>query len=141
MGKIKNLEKKVSPAVGFDKNNPDKRVKSLNDAKLKKNLKATSTNAAAMIQKVQKKKKRKILKEILKEVELETSKGKQESESEDNKLVKREIVKKAIIAAKDGIKKEIETKGAKNLFDDETRFGLQVIASKIPVCPPHVKKM
>lgn len=146
MGKVKNLEKKSKVVADFDKNNPESRKKSMNDAKLKKKLKAKDkiegTGNAETIPKGKKKnKKLKILQQIKKEVEENKSKPETEKTEDSDKLVKREIVKKAIIALKDGINKEVEASDKKNLFDEELRLGLQVIAAKVPDCPPHAKKM
>lgn len=143
MGKIKNLEKKSKAVVEFDKKKPENRVKSINDVnqakkpKIQKKTEAISKDASG---KIQKKKKVKILTQILQEVEAKAKKVEETGETTD-KLVKREVVKKAIIALKDGLKKETENNPAKNLFDDELKIGLQVIATKIPDCPKHVKKM
>lgn len=133
---MKNLEKKSKAKAEFDKKNPESRKKSLNDAKLKKIMKAKSEDTN--IQKVHKKKKLKIIQQIKQEVEKKIPTDDVEA---SDKLVKREVVKKAIIALKDGITKEIEGSDKKNLFDEELRLGLQIVATKIPQCPPHVRKM
>lgn len=147
MGKVKNLEKKAKPAADFDKNNPESRKKSINDGVLKKKLKAKDKNsknvdAEKNIPKSHKKKKLKILQQIKKQVEENKDKSVEDLNPEDaDKLVKRELVKKGIIALKDGISKEIEKSDKKNLFDEELRLGLNIIAAKIPQCPTHTRKM
>lgn len=147
MGKVKNLEKKAKPAAEFDKKNPENRKKSINDGVVKKKLKAKdktdkTVGTEKKSQKIQKRKKLKILQQIKKEVEENQSKTPEDEKTEvDDKLIKRELAKKAIIALKDGINKEIEKSDKKNLFDEELRLGLQVIAAKIPQCPNHTRKM
>ncbi|XP_070490888.1 ribosomal L1 domain-containing protein 1-like [Chironomus tepperi] len=147
MGKVKNLEKKAKPAAEFDKKNPENRKKSINDAVLKKKLKAKdktekTVDSEVKIQKSHKKKKLKILQQIKKEVEESKTKPTEAEQAEDaDKLIKRELVKKAIIALKDGINKEIEKSDKKDLFDEELRLGLQVISAKIPQCPNHTRKI
>jgi len=148
MGKVKNLEKKAKPAAEFDKKNPENRKKSINDGVVKKKLKAKDKTDKTVVgtekksQKIQKRKKLKILQQIKKEVEENHSKTPDDEKTEvDDKLIKRELAKKAIIALKDGINKEIEKSDKKNLFDEELRLGLQVIAAKIPQCPNHTRKM
>jgi hypothetical protein len=147
MGKVKNLEKKAKPAADFDKNNPENRKKSINEGVLKKALKAKdktvkNVGTEKKSQKIQKRKKLKILQQIKQEVEENQSKTPEDDKTNsDDKLIKRELVKKALIAFKDGINKEVEKSDKKNLFDDELRIGLQVIAAKIPQCPNHTRKM
>lgn len=58
-----------------------------------------------------------------------------------SELVTRDLTKNAVKAAKAGVEKEKEGATTKHLFDDETRYGLQVVAAKIPKTPPHTKKM
>ncbi|KAL7052010.1 hypothetical protein ACKWTF_004727 [Chironomus riparius] len=147
MGKVKNLEKKAKPVAEFDKKTPENRKKSINDGVVKKKLKAKDKIEKVVAsekksQKSVKRKKLKILQQIKKEVEEHQSKSPEDEKSEDDdKLIKRELVKKAIIALKDGINKENEKSDKKNLFDEELRLGLQVIAAKIPQCPNHTRKM
>ena len=147
MGKVKNLEKKAKPAAEFDKKNPENRKKSINDGVVKKKLKAKdktdkTVGTEKKSQGIQKRKKLKILQQIKKEVEENQSKTPEDEKTEvDDKLIKRELAKKAVIALKDGINKEIEKSDKKNLFDEELRLGLQVIAAKIPQCPNHTRKM
>jgi hypothetical protein len=147
MGKVKNLEKKTKPVTEFDKKKPENRVKSLNDVKLKKKniTKSKDVTEAKNVEKVQKNKtkKKKILQQIQEEVVLKNANKLPADASSDDpdKLVKREIVKKAIIAVKDGVKKEAEKQDKKDLFDEELRLGLNVVAVKTPDCPSHARKM
>ena len=139
MGKVKNLEKKIKPKADFDKNSPENRKKSLNNVKVKKN-KAKDV-ADKKNKKVAMRKKMKILQQIKKEVGENKSKEETDLVETTDKLVKREIVDKAVIALKNAIKNEMENSKKKNLFDDELRLGLQVVSVKIPQTPPHVRKM
>lgn len=147
MGKVKNLEKKAKPAADFDKNNPESRKKSINEGVLKKKLKAKdktvkNVDSEKKTQKSHKKKKLKILQQIKKEVEENKDKSVEKVNPEDaDKLIKRELVKKGIIALKDGINKEMEKSDKKDLFDEELRLGLNIIATKIPQCPSHTRRM
>lgn len=131
MAKTKlNLEKKAKAMPEFDEISPSQRVKSIKTGRIAK-------------------KKPKVKKEVIKsnsaEIENEIKEKKKEPKivSTSDKLVKREVVKTAIGNLKNGIKKEIEanSKTAKNLFDEELRYGLNVVAVKVPVCPPHARKM
>lgn len=148
MGKVKNLEKKDKSTAEFDKKNPSNRVKSINDEKQKKRFKISNKVGGAV---------EKEIKPLVKEAKKEINKALKAKENllkpkdEDKKiefskdvpeiLAKREDIKKAVKGAKDGLEKEKETATAKNLFDEETRIGLQVVAVKIPKSPPHTKKM
>lgn len=139
-----NLEKKAKAVPEFDKVTPEQRVKSIKDGKVSK-------------------KKPKIKKEVLKSsgaeiVKKDPEAGKKlkdkKASNEENKqtstkaeapgkTLKRDLVKLALINLRNGIKKEVEnnTKIAKNLFDDELRYGMNIIGFKIPNCPPHTRKM
>ncbi|KAG5678412.1 hypothetical protein PVAND_008087 [Polypedilum vanderplanki] len=149
MGKLKNLEKKSKINAEFDKKTPGDRVKSIKDEKIAKKTKIqkksegiSKAKKADDVQKIKKKKKLKILTQIKQEVEANAQKIETEGLKDDkSKLVSREIVKKALIALKDGIKKEAEQNSSKSLFDDELRIGMRVVAIKIPDCPPHAKKI
>jgi hypothetical protein len=149
MGKLKNLEKKATKAIEFDQKTPESRVKSINNEKPVKKPKIQKKSDGTANPKKEtdtagekKKKKAKIITQIKQEVAANAKKIETEGIKEDaDKLVAREVVKKALIALKDGVKKEAEGNTSKNLFDDEMRFGLQVVAVKVPNCPTHVRKM
>lgn len=139
-----NLEKKAKVKPEFDEITPEQRVKSIKDGKVLK-------------------KKPKVKKDVLKSSAAEVVKNDPEAKKNlkdkkglnqkikdagDNaetlgKSIKRDVVKLALINLRNGIKKEAEnnTKIAKNLFDDELRYGLNIIGFKIPQCPPHTRKM
>jgi hypothetical protein len=144
MAKTKSLEKKMKPNAEFDKKNPESRKKSLNEIKKKQKVKASNDDGE---QKVDNKKKRakskKVTKElILKEIigSVKTDDAEHSNELPD-KIVKRDIVKKALITLKAGVEKELEEKSAKNIFADELRLGLQIVPVKIPKCPTHTQRM
>lgn len=155
MGKVKNLEKKDKSATDFDKKNPKNRVKSINDEKLKKKQKQKNKKVSAVGGAVEKEVKplaKEAKKEIAKALKAKKSlaapdkaskeKPKVESTAElPEKLATRDVLKKAVKGLKDGIDKEKEAATTKTLFDDELRYGLQVVAVKIPKTPPHAKKM
>lgn len=152
MGKVKNFGKKDKSAADFDKKNPSNRVKSINDEKMKKKQKQKKIPVVggAVEQEV-----KPLTKELKKEVAkaLKAKKSLTEPKVVDSKpaegtsfevpekLATRDVLKKAIKGAKDGIDKEKEAATTKTLFDDELRYGLQVVAVKIPKSPPHTKKM
>lgn len=164
MVKVKNLEKKDKTNAEFDKKTPANRVKSINDDKLKKKSKQKNKLPSAAGGAVEKE-----VKPIVKEVKKEIAKALKAKENLKNpkpakkagdkakdqkdsttektpvevpvKLATRDHLKKAVKSAKDGLQKEKEAGNTKNLFDDEVRIGLQVIATKIPQVPAHVKKM
>lgn len=153
MGKVKNLEKKDKLAADFDKKNPANRVKSINDDKLKKKSKQKNNKPSVVGGSLEKE-----VKPLAKEAKKEIAKAKKAKEAlhkpkkseipadgspveVPENLATREIIKKAIKAAKDGIDKEKESAATKTLFDDEMRYGLQVVAAKIAKTPPHAKKM
>lgn len=134
-----NLEKKVKVAPEFDKVKPEQRVKSIKDGKVSK-------------------KKPKVKKEVIKaqaaEIVKDPETKKKLKDKKPTKAVigatkapgqtpKRDVVELGLVNMKNGIKKEIENNSnmAKNLFDEELRFGLNVVGVKIPVCPPHTRKM
>lgn len=153
MGKVKNLEKKDKTTAEFDKKNPSNRVKSINDDKQKKKLKQKSKVSA--IGGAEEKEVKPLVKEAKKEIakalkaKENLKKPKAEGTKKDEagtdelpeQLATRDVIKKAVKGAKDGVEKEKESATAKNLFDEEMRFGLQVVVSKIPKTPPHTKKM
>jgi signal recognition particle GTPase len=152
MGKVKNLEKKEKSTAEFDKKTPANRVKSINDEKQKKKLK--QKNKVAAVGGAAEKEVKPLVKEAKKEIAkaLKAKKNlqkpakaeiKKEPPADDlpEKLATRDIIKKALKGIRDGLEKEKESATAKNLFDEETRIGLQVIATKIPKTPPHTKKM
>lgn len=153
MGKVKNLEKKDKLATDFDKKNPANRVKSINDEKLKKKSNQKNKKSAVLGGAVEKE-----VKPLAKAAKKDIAKAKKAHESLQKpkksdipsdgtpvevpeNLATRDIIKKAIKAAKDGIDKEKESATTKTLFDDEMRYGLQVVAAKIAKTPPHAKKM
>lgn len=155
MGKVKNLEKKDKSAAEFDKKNPANRVKSINDDKLKKKSKQKNKTPSAIGGAIEKEAKP-LVKEAKKEIAkaLKAKKSLAQAKTEDKpktgetstvelpeKLATRDVIKKAVKAIKDGIEKEKEASTTKNLFDDEMRFGLQVVAAKVPKTPAHTKKM
>lgn len=154
MGKVKNLEKKNKSAAEFDKKTPANRVKSINDDKQKK--KANQKNKVAKVGGAVEKEAKPLAKEAKKDIAkaLKAKKDLKTPKTEDTKVKKeastfevpevlatRDIVKKAVKAAKEGVAKEKESATTKTLFDDEMRYGLQVVAVKIPKTPPHTKKM
>lgn len=157
MGKVKNLEKKDKSATDFDKKNPANRVKSINDDKLKKKQKQKNKKISAVGGAVEKEVKPLLTKEAKKEITKALKAKKSLTEPEKinevkpkgettavelpDKLATRDVLKKAIKAAKDGIDKEKEAATTKTLFDDELRYGLQVVFVKTPKSPPHAKKM
>jgi hypothetical protein len=89
--------------------------------------------------------------EIIKNPAAKKSVKEKKTPKEDNndksetpgKTLKRDLVKLALINMRNGIKKEVEgnAKTAKNLFDDELRYGMNVIGFKIPQCLPHARKL
>lgn len=146
MGKVKNLEKKNKPAAEFDKISPEKRVKSINDGKQKKkaNLQKKVVKVGGSIEKEVKPLAKAAAKDIskaLKAKKLLLNPDPKKTVVVPDALVTREILKKAVKAAKDGINKEKEDTTVKTLFDDEVRYGLQVVSVKIPKTPPHTKNM
>lgn len=155
MGKVKTLEKKEKSNAEFDKKTPANRVKSINDDKLKKKSKQKNklvTAAGGAVEKDVKPIVKDVKKEIAKAKKAKASLQMPKKPSKDEtanqtpvevpeKLATREILKKAVKGVKDGLEKEKESATTKNLFDDELRIGLQVIATKIPQIPAHVKKM
>lgn len=151
MGKVKNLEKKDKSAAEFDKKNPANRVKSINDDKQKKKQKK---NKVAAIGGAEEKEVKPLVKAAKKEIAkaLKAKENLTKPKADDKKkeegnvelpehLATRDVIKKAVKGAKEGVEKEKEAATAKNLFDEELRFGLQVVAAKIPKTPPHTKKM
>lgn len=145
--KTKNLEKKSSESIAeFDKKKPADRVKSINDEKFKKKSKKSKVPA---IGGAAEKEVKPLVKEVKKEIakalkakQLLTTKPKEEKAVDiPSQLATREVIKKAVKGAKDGVDKEKEAATTKTLFDDELRYGLQVVAVKIPKTPPHTKKM
>lgn len=155
MGKVKNLEKKNKSTAEFDKKTPANRVKSINDDKQKKktNLKNKVVKVGGAVEKevkpLAKEAKKDIAKALkakkdLKTPKAEVTKVKAEGSTTfevPEALATRDVVKKAVKAAKEGVTKEKEAATTKTLFDDEMRYGLQVVAVKIPKTPPHTKKM
>jgi hypothetical protein len=155
MGKVKNLEKKDKSTAEFDKKNPANRVKSINDDKQKKKLKQKSKVSAVggavekEVKPLVKEAKKEIAKALKAKANLtkpkEEEKVKKEGETTSvevpEQLATRDVLKKAVKGAKEGVEKEKEAATAKNLFDEELRFGLQVVATKVPKTPPHTKKM
>lgn len=151
MGKVKNLEKKDKTAAEFDKKNPGNRVKSINDDKLKKKLKQKKIPAVGgAVEKEVKPLVKAAKKEIAKALKAKESltkpkTGEKPSTQADvaipEHLATRDAIKKAVKAAKEGVDKEKESATTKTLFDDELRYGLQVVAVKVPKAPPHTKKM
>jgi len=154
MGKVKNFAKKDKSAADFDKKSPLKRVKSINDEKLKKKQK--KKNKVPVVGGAVEKEVKPLTKELKKEVAkaLKAKKSLTEpvktgdskpvvgtSVEIPEKLATRDVLKKAVKAAKDGTDKEKEAATTKTLFDDELRYGLQVVAVKIPKSPPHTKKI
>lgn len=157
MGKVKNLEKKDKSAAEFDKNSPDKRVKSLKLDKSKKKGKQNKKPAVlgGAVEKDVKPLVKEAKQEILKAKEIalkakatlikvepddKPKEGATSVEVPEN-LATRDVIKKAVKAAKDGVSKEKEALTTKNLFDEELRIGLQVVFAKVPKTPPHTKKM
>lgn len=136
--KQKNLfEKKTKLTTEFDKNSPEKRVKTIKTGKVvkkgKKEVAKTTILKAAKdpeTKKLYEKKEKKTIDGNTPAVDLK------EKISED-------VIKSGLVNLRKGIKKEIETntKIAKNLFDDELRYGLNVIGFKIPNGPSHTRKM
>ncbi len=131
------LEKKAKVAPEFDKIKPEQRVKSIKDGKVLK-------------------KKPKVKKEVLKsnaseilKKDPDTKKKSKEDKQKGDKTVsterlelERNVVTSAVVNLRKGINFETENNtNSKNLFDDELRYGLNVIGVKIPMCPPHTKKM
>lgn len=153
MGKVKNLEKKSKSPAEFDKKNPAIRVKSINDEKLKKKQKQKNKKPSVVGGTIEKevkplaKEAKKEIAKALKAKKLLTTEEKPDKIKEESsveipeKLATREVIKKAVKAAKDGIDKEKEAATTKTLFDDELCYGLQVVAVKVPQTPPHTKKM
>lgn len=143
MGKLskqKSFEKKAKSAIEFDKKTPEQRVKTIKAGKVTKKgneIKKNVLKAAAL--------------ETVKDPETKISKVQKEKVTKDvnlpvvdlKELISLDIVKAGITNLRKGVKKEVETntKIAKNLFDDELRFGLNVIGVKIPDGPPHTRKM
>ena len=131
------LEKKAKVAPEFDKIKPEQRVKSIKDGKvLKKKPKVKKevlkSNASEILKKNPDTKKK------LKE---EKQKG-DETVSVERLELERNVVTSAVVNLRKGINFETENNtNSKNLFDDELRYGLNVIGVKIPMCPPHTKKM
>lgn len=155
MGKVKNLEKKDKSAAEFDKKNPANRVKSINDDKLKKKSKQKNKTPSVIGGAIEKEAKP-LVKEAKKEIakalkakkslaqaktEVKPKTGETSTVELPEKLATRDVIKKAVKAIKDGIENEKEASTTKNLFDDEMRFGLQVVAAKVPKVPAHTKKM
>lgn len=152
MGKVKNLEKKDKSTAEFDKKNPANRVKSINDDKQKKKQKQKNKVAAVggavekEVKPLVKEAKKEIAKALKAKENLTKPKADAKKKDEVNvdlpeQLATRDVIKKAVKGAKEGVEKEKEAATAKNLFDEELRFGLQVVAAKIPKTPPHTKKM
>lgn len=139
--KQKTFEKKSKPATEFDKKTPEQRIKTIKEGKVtkkSKEIKKDVLKTAILLD--SKDPEKKILKKVKK-----SSESKEEKvpilKAED--LVKKDLVKLGIANLRKGVSKEIEdnSKTAKNLFDDELRYGLNVIAFKIPNGPPHTRKM
>jgi hypothetical protein len=155
MGKVKNLEKKDKSAAEFDKKTPANRVKSINDDKMKKKSKQKNKAPSAIggavekdVKPLVKAAKKEIAKALKAKASLvkanEPEKAKEESSTSvevPENLATHDVIKKAVKAAKDGVDKEKEAATTKTLFDDELRYGLQVVAVKVPKTPPHTKKM
>lgn len=154
MGKIKNLEKKDKTVAEFDKKNPAKRVKSINDEKLKKKSKQKNKSPTVLGGAAEKEVKplvKEAKKEIAKALKAKQSLAKSAAADKPKdgaapveipeQLATRDVIKKAVKTAKDGLEKEKEASTTKNLFDDELRIGLQVVAAKVPKTPSHTKKM
>jgi hypothetical protein len=138
MAKVKtNFEKKAKVATEFDKKTPEQRVKSIKDGKVlkkKKDLpKEVLKEAGAKIMK-----KDPAVKKNVKEIKSDSKPAVSAGVS-----INRDLVEKGITNLRTGISKELENNSnlAKNLFDDELRYGLNVIGVKIPKCPPHTRKM
>lgn len=138
-----NLEKKAKAVPEFDKVKPEQRVKSIKDGKvLKKKPKVKKevlkSNAAEII-----KNDPDVKKTVPKKASKEVVKSNSENEEAPKDVFKRDQVKLALVNLRNGIKKEGENneKIAKNLFDDELRYGLNIVGVKIPQCPPHARKM
>lgn len=153
MGKVKNLEKKQKPSAEFDKNNPGSRVKSINDEKSKKKAKSNKSKVLPgsvenevkpLLKEVKAEQKKEINKALKAKKSLKQTKVAAkpvDTTGVPDVLAANDVIEKAVKAAKSGIDKEKESATAKDLFDDELRYGLQVIAAKIPKTPPHTKKM
>jgi hypothetical protein len=58
-----------------------------------------------------------------------------------DELVSRDVILKAIAAAKEGIEKNRDAKETKELFDEELKYGLEVICMKIPNMPTHARRV
>lgn len=136
--KQKTFEKKSKPATEFDKKTPEQRIKTVKEGKITKKSKDNKKDVikkavlldAAKDPVKKKSKSSEIKKEIAPHLKAED-------------LIKRDLVKLGIANLRKGVSKEVENNAssAKNLFDDELRYGLNVIAVKIPNGPPHTRKM
>jgi hypothetical protein len=139
-----NLEKKAKVTPEFDKIKPEQRVKTIKDGKVSKKKpkvkKDVLKSSAAEIVKNDPVAKKNVKD---KKAPKENTKQSDEKTEAPGKVFKRDLVKLALINLRNGIKKEVEinTKTAKNLFDDELRYGMNIIGFKIPQCPPHARKM
>lgn len=139
MGKVKKIfEKKAKLATEFDKKTPEQRVKSIKDGKVLKKKKE-------LPKEVLKEAGAKIVKKNDPEIKKKVKDIKNESKPVTNASdsIKRDLVEKGVENLRIGISKELESNSnlAKNLFDDELRYGLNVVGVKIPKCPPHTRKM
>lgn len=111
MGKVKNLEKVSKPAAEFDAKKPDKRIKSINNEKIKAN----------------KALKKKLKKETVASLNVEKPKTNETPTGVvPDVLVTKDVIKKAVKGFKSGIEKEKSESTKADLFDDELRLGLQV---------------
>lgn len=139
MAKVKNnFEKKAKVATEFDKKTPEQRVKSIKDGKVlkkKKDLPKEALKDAGT----------KLLKKDpeIKKKKIKGTKDDSKPVIDEGDSINRDLVEKGVVNLRIGISKELESNSnmSKNLFDDELRYGLNVVGVKIPKCPPHTRKM
>lgn len=141
MGKVKNLEKKDKATNAFDKKTPSSRVKSLNNEPKKAK---TEKNDSDKIKTLLKKNKKEVIKALKAKASLitdATTPEKKEPAVAPAELANEDTIFKAVNALRQGLEKEAASSESKGLFDEETRFGVQVIAMKIPEVPPQARRM
>lgn len=140
MGKTKNLEKKDKTANAFEKKTPSSRVKSLNNEPKKAK---TEKNDSDNIKTLLKKNKKEVMKALKAKASLtaDITKSDKEPAVAPTELANEDTIEKAVIALRQGLEKEAASAESKGLFDEETRFGVQVVAMKIPDVPPQARRM
>jgi transcriptional regulator with PAS, ATPase and Fis domain len=134
--KVKSVEKTKS-LEPTKKLNKVEKTKSSEIVKAKK-IKEKLSKDKVIKEKVEKTAKKKKVKNEVKETNQPT--GKLPS-TDGSELVSSIVVKKGVDALKAATEKTQASNGKEDLFSSEHRYGLQVIATKIPKIPSHNRKM